>query len=336
MISTKEIVSEFCHKIGKDSLFVQGAGGNVSWKEDNLLWIKASGTWLSKAKTDEIFVPVDLNLITDNIKRDNFSVKPVSVNNSNLKPSIETLLHALMPQKFIVHLHAIEILSLLVRVDSKILVNEILGEHFNFVFLEYYKPGSELAEAMNLALQKNTSTDIVFLKNHGVVIGSEDMVRLEELLLRLTDLFQSSISDAYLDHVVEKKDPVVIDNYYFDSNSGFNILCTQPKLVNRLKNDWALYPDHVVFLGHEAKILGLNLALEQVGINKENKPPFIFYPDEGVYIREDVNDSQLAQLKCYLDVVIRQSPDHQLNSLKKKDVFDLLNWEDEKYRQKMV
>ena len=55
-----ESVRKFCATIGENPLLVQGAGGNVSWKEDATLWIKASGTWLAEAMTDEIFVQVDI------------------------------------------------------------------------------------------------------------------------------------------------------------------------------------------------------------------------------------------------------------------------------------
>ena len=46
---------EFCKfrelsaDLGRNPLLVQGAGGNTSIKEDGLLWVKASGTWLSEA-----------------------------------------------------------------------------------------------------------------------------------------------------------------------------------------------------------------------------------------------------------------------------------------------
>ena len=36
-------------QIGNNIDFVQGAGGNTSVKEDGVLWIKASGCWLSDA-----------------------------------------------------------------------------------------------------------------------------------------------------------------------------------------------------------------------------------------------------------------------------------------------
>ena len=51
--STGKDVREYCARIGANPLLVQGAGGNISWKEDHTLWIKASGTRLSNAKKEE-------------------------------------------------------------------------------------------------------------------------------------------------------------------------------------------------------------------------------------------------------------------------------------------
>ena len=58
MNKLSESVIDFCSDIGGDAFLVQGAGGNVSWKDGDTLWVKASGTWLSEAKYKEIFLPV--------------------------------------------------------------------------------------------------------------------------------------------------------------------------------------------------------------------------------------------------------------------------------------
>jgi len=56
-------------EIGCDPLLVQAAGGNTSIKDGSVMWIKASGTWLSEAMTRDIFVPVALDCLLDGIKR---------------------------------------------------------------------------------------------------------------------------------------------------------------------------------------------------------------------------------------------------------------------------
>ena len=108
--SLKDSVIDYCTHIGADPMLVQGAGGNVSWKDGETLWVKASGTWLADAARKEIFVPVDLTHLQRVIAAGDFNVSPMVFGGSNLRPSIETLLHVLMPHKVVVHFHAVEVL----------------------------------------------------------------------------------------------------------------------------------------------------------------------------------------------------------------------------------
>ena len=99
-------------KLGKDHMLVQGAGGNTSIKQNNKMWIKASGTWLSKSLEENIFVEVNLERIRKNILlNEDISAETSNKTNKNLRPSIETSLHALMPHKIVVHTHPIETVS---------------------------------------------------------------------------------------------------------------------------------------------------------------------------------------------------------------------------------
>lgn len=59
-----QMLNELCRmsaRVGRNILLVQGAGGNSSVKEDDVLWVKASGTWLADAEDKDIFVPVALS-----------------------------------------------------------------------------------------------------------------------------------------------------------------------------------------------------------------------------------------------------------------------------------
>ena len=78
--------------IGRDSMLVQGAGGNTSYKSDDKMWIKASGKWLSDSMEEGIFIPVDVVKIKQNIKnnKDN-PLEDSYVINKTLRPSIETI-----------------------------------------------------------------------------------------------------------------------------------------------------------------------------------------------------------------------------------------------------
>ena len=55
-----QLLRDMSARFGQDVLHIQGAGGNVSIKADDVMWIKASGTMLCDAAIKDIFVPVDL------------------------------------------------------------------------------------------------------------------------------------------------------------------------------------------------------------------------------------------------------------------------------------
>ena len=52
----RELSAEF----GQNSLHIQGAGGNASVKDGDIMWINASGTMLGDAHAQDVFVPVIL------------------------------------------------------------------------------------------------------------------------------------------------------------------------------------------------------------------------------------------------------------------------------------
>ena len=85
-------------EIGNNMNLVQGPGGNISYKKNDSLYIKASGTKMSEVRFKNIFVKVNINEIISEIE--NQSYDPIENNwedDQFLKPSIETSLHALMP-----------------------------------------------------------------------------------------------------------------------------------------------------------------------------------------------------------------------------------------------
>ncbi len=165
--SIREELSNYCVSIGKDPLLVQGAGGNISWKDGNILWVKASGAFLSDAMEKDIFVSVNLEHLKSAIHINNFGIKPTLLNNTKLRPSIETFLHVIMPHAIVLHLHPVNILSYLVREDGLEQIKNKICNHFTAIYLKYYKPGEELASAMYDSVKEN-NIDIIFLQNHGI------------------------------------------------------------------------------------------------------------------------------------------------------------------------
>lgn len=337
-ISIAQQVKKFCTQVGADPLLVQGAGGNVSWKDGDLLWVKASGTWLAEAETKEIFVPVNLVHLQNALAKQDFFVKPEVVNGeSNLRPSIETLLHALMPHKVVVHLHAVEILTHLVQFNAVKKIKSAVGDSAKWIYVDYFKPGADLAKAISNELIQNPRADVVFMGSHGVVVGGNGV---EEILSTFRKIIEKlEVTPPQLRAVNDEGDglsELLEMGYVPCSDQEMHQLAINDRLSNRLRYDWSLYPDHIIFLGAKAAILDANFTKKDLMNLVKNNPPFIFSIKNGLYQNVATTQAQKAQLRCYFDVVVRQDFSAKLISLNDHQVAELLNWEAEKYRQDYI
>ena len=327
-------VKAFCAQIGADPLLVQGAGGNASWKDGDTLWVKASGTWLAEAELKNIFVPVNLSLLQAALSKHDFSVEPVVASSSELRPSIETVLHALMPHRVVLHLHAVEILAHVVQDNAKERIKNLIGNSVRWIYVDYFKPGAELARAVSEQSTNTSDADVVFLGNHGVVIGGEDVKDVASTLRTLTSKLQNKKSQSVAEISIPTRELEFLSRgYALCSDKEVSLLASKDELMNRLLHEWPIYPDHVVFLGAEPVILEPNFRLLDLDEITSGKPPFIFACGEGVYENLHVTGAQKSQLRCYYDVVSRQGASAKLTTLSDKQVSELLNWDAEKFRQ---
>jgi rhamnose utilization protein RhaD (predicted bifunctional aldolase and dehydrogenase) len=332
-MSVKNEIIDFCKSIASDPLIVQGAGGNVSWKEGEVLWVKASGTWLADAGEKEIFVPVDRIGLRASLDNGDFNVTPQLIAGSVLRPSIETLLHALMPHQVVVHLHPVDILAWMIR-DYSDKDSEV---PFQFASLgslvPYRKPGAELATAIARNLLLNPDTNCLFLQNHGVVFGGST---INEVHQQMRDV----LSQMQLKVILPSCSREIVRTLPHACGSLFKLLddlemqafALDDALFERLAYAWALCPDHVVFLGGKAVCFeSVNEFVEQ--LSKSNAVPnLVFVRGVGVYVTEHFNKAQRVQLRFYYDVLIRIPQNCKLVTLAESDVQDLLFWEAEKYR----
>lgn len=333
---TSEQVKAYCIKIGADPLLVQGAGGNASWKDGEVLWVKASGTWLAHAVNEEIFIPVDLTHLRSEIADKNFSAMPKVLITTSLRPSIETMLHALMPHKIVVHLHAVEILAHLVRKNPLEDLRRLIGNAVDWVFIDYCKPGAYLASAVRESLQEKPDANVVFLKSHGLVIGGDSIHEINGALNHILKSLHTPVGEVKAEvrtiHV-DLDASLAYNGYRPCGDIELHFLANRYEFSSRLKNEWALYPDHVVFLGSEPTIIE-DFNVDGYFKNSLGCPPlFIFILNVGVYESASVRHTHRLQLRCYFDVLARQPEFIELASMSKSQISELLDWEAEKYRQ---
>ena len=324
-------MAEYCSALGRDPLLVQGAGGNVSWKTAEVLWIKASGTWLAEAQNQSIFVPVALPSLRSAIQQGHFSVTAQALEGYTLRPSIETLLHALMPQTLVLHLHPVDALACLVRQDADQELRQRVAPGLRYAVVDYQKPGAELAQAVQAQIRQQPEVEVLFLKNHGILLGAANLEALQQLLTRVMQALQHAVSASLQGAAPDlalaaERHP----GYAPCSDSSLHCLAVDPLLYARLAHDWALCPDHVVFLGAQACCIP---SLAQ--LPKDTTAPFIFVQGAGVLEHRQVSAAQRIQLRFYRDLLLRIPAQAQLAPLRADQIAQLLNWDAEKYRMSL-
>lgn len=332
-INIEKQVSAFCARIGADPLLVQGAGGNASWKENSTLWIKASGAWLANAENEEIFIPVNLAGLKSAIANHNFSVAPEVLSDVKAKPSIETMLHAVMPHRVVLHLHAIEVLVHLIKKDFDRCLSTAFGNLASFAVVEYRKPGADLAAAVNIILRQKPGAEVIFLKNHGIVIGGDNAIDIHRVLSSITEsLAIKPMCKEAISSIAPNLPENFSGQYELVADQGVQQLALDPILYKHLNSEWALYPDHVVFLGPKAHVYDSWPALTKEFLRSKFFPELVFIRGEGVFARPSFTKAKLAQLRCYFDVLTRLEPDSSLAVLSNNQIAELLNWDAEQYR----
>jgi rhamnose utilization protein RhaD (predicted bifunctional aldolase and dehydrogenase)/NAD(P)-dependent dehydrogenase (short-subunit alcohol dehydrogenase family) len=81
-------------------------------------------------------------------------------------PSVETLLHAFLPHKFVDHVHSTAVLALTDQPDNKALVQEVYGNRVAYV--PYTIPGFALAKSVADVFDKNPGVEGLVLLQHGI------------------------------------------------------------------------------------------------------------------------------------------------------------------------
>lgn len=329
--------NQFCGRIGSNRLLVQGGGGNVSWKDGGCLWVKASGTRIGDAPTSDIFVPVDLELLKQEVSSGNFDASPVLLTESHRRPSIETMFHGILPQKYVVHLHEINSLSRLVGRDAEAVFEELMPVEFAWSFVEYHKPGPELARAIHRSYVRLSDLDFIFLENHGLIVADDELEMLNDKLEKFNKIFAIEplaiqIGNLENERAVPKP---LMNEFSWVMDPDIEALAIDPSLLDYVKNNWVMYPDHAVFLGPKACIAELS-DIDERNSDALATSSFIFVPHLGVLKHEKVTVSELDQLLCYSDVLRRIYVNTDLRNLNYNEVLALIDWDAEKYRQSVA
>src|SRR5437764_10530797 len=184
--------------LGRDPKLVLHGGGNTSVKtrvtdlngdDVDVLCVKGSG-WDMGSIEPAGLPAVRLAPLLKLRARENLSdEKMVRLQRANLidpaapNPSVEALLHAFIPHKFIDHTHSTAVLALTDQPDGEALCREVFGARVGYV--PYLMPGFGLAKAAAQVFDADPSVEGLILVKHGIFSFGADARESYERLIAL-------------------------------------------------------------------------------------------------------------------------------------------------------
>ena len=169
--------------LGRSDELVLHGGGNTSVKTvvdgEDILLVKGSGWDLVSIKA-EGFAPVKLDTLLEMAKLESLSdsgmvsgQKAAMTDKSAPNPSVEAILHALIPFKYVDHTHADAVVTIS---NSETGLENIKKVFPNYMIVPYVMPGFILAHTIyEMAKDLDWSTiDGIILHNHGIFTFDDD------------------------------------------------------------------------------------------------------------------------------------------------------------------
>ena len=197
--------------VGADPALVLHGGGNTSIKGHSsdawgepipTLWVKGSGWDLATIEPPG-FAPLRLEPVrrlaqlaelsdTEMVNQLRIGLLDASAPN----PSVEAILHALLPHRAVLHSHADAVLALTNTADGDAKVRELWGDRV--VVVPYVMPGFDLAQrcADEWQAQAHDRTEAMVLLNHGIFTFGETTRQAYDSMVDLISEAEQCLTEA--------------------------------------------------------------------------------------------------------------------------------------------
>ncbi|MBO4322574.1 MAG: class II aldolase [Clostridia bacterium] len=294
------------NRYGSDPAYVLAGGGNTSYKEKDLLFIKGSGTALATIKAEE-FVGIDrekLGAIWGKTYPEKESEREAAVLSDMMaarlpgetrRPSVETLLHDLFPYSFVLHVHPATVNGLTCSIEGKKAAAELFPDA---VWIENSKPGYLLAALCRGRLAGRVSAgggfpQIVFLENHGIFFAADTTEEIDVTVARVMRGIAGRLSelpdasDAPVDLTKAEKVAPGLAALYGEGGPAFVKHIRQRSLLGYDPLTGSLTPDHIVYCKAKPLIVrdGEDIASAFAAYKEKNgyKPKVVYYRGLGAF-----------------------------------------------------
>lgn len=342
--SAPAALKELSARLGTDITRTQGAGGNTSCKVDGTMWVKASGTWLAQALDREIFVPVEVAALTAALaagdpradKATDFVVH--EMNPHGLRPSIETSVHAVLPQPVVAHFHCVNTIAHAVRGDAdREVARRMSGlPRLKWEMIPYRRPGLPLA--LEIARVAPERPDVLILRNHGIVISGDSVEEVDQRIEAVTAALAVEPRGTG-EPDLEGLSTLARGSAYRPPNDPASHAVALDEAALRIALAGPLYPDHVIFLGGRLGLLDegadLDRSIRSAMEGGHPPPGMILVPGRGVLVSNTLTEGGLAMARCLAEVALRVDPTAPVDYLDAAQVYELTHWEAEQYRREL-
>ncbi|MBR4235096.1 MAG: class II aldolase [Clostridia bacterium] len=337
----------FSRLYGADPELVTCGGGNTSMKEDGIMYVKGSGTALKDAVTDT-FVGMKLDRLlhildeeypTEDTAREAKFVRDCAAaklpGEENKRPSVEALLHALFPQKFVLHLHPALINGLTCSLNGEAECRRLFGS--SVVWVPACKPGYTLAKQMKAVFDASErQIKTVLLENHGVFFAADTVEDLATHLNGMMNALRSCVSE--FPDVESTAEPTQrTDKIKAVTGKRFIRFNASPAALKFAASREAAQPimkpfnpDQIVYCGPRIKFAACDNCLNEIDAN------VIVMKGEGIYAVGDTEkaaDNCMMLVKDALKIATYAQAFGGAQPMADELVDFIVNWEVESYRK---
>ncbi len=352
------------NRYGANPEYVLAGGGNTSFKSADRLWVKGSGTSLKTIRPEDFVVlerellgamwsqdyPADEDAREAAVLSDMMNAR---VRGENRRPSVETLLHDLFPQQYVLHVHPTIVNGLTCSIEGEKAMKRLFPDA---VWVDACKPGYILAleckkvmDAYKAANGKDV--EILFLQNHGIFFAADSVEAIDVLAEGVMNALKGAVSrpldleDREFD--LEKVVAIspVLRALYGENQPATVKFAVNAEILAYDPTTKSLSPDHIVYAKAKQLILPENVEQDEIkalfdAFVAENgyKPKVIFAKGLGMFTCGNTMQEAVTAREVMLDAikVVAYAQSFGGVSVMPDFLIDfIVNWEVESYRSKV-
>ncbi len=206
--------------LGRSDELVLHGGGNTSVKinvdGEDILYVKGSG-WDLVSIEKEGFAPVKLEILKQMAKLESLSdtdmvtqQKAAMIDKAAPNPSVEAILHAIIPYKFVDHTHADAVVTISNCENG---IENIKKVFPNFLIIPYVMPGFILAQTIyNMTKDFDwDSCEGIILHNHGIFTFDNDGKKSYDKMIEAVSKAENFLNENAKLNIDDKLKPIDYD-----------------------------------------------------------------------------------------------------------------------------